>query len=103
MVDVYAIASRSSGIGIARHPGATVDLNDARQQGRAIDVTESEVVRRGQRMPEIAAQGLDGKEWTLSAGTGKVRLLDFWATWCGPCLQALPTVAALHEELGSKG
>jgi len=34
---------------------------------------------------------------------GKVVLLDFWATWCGPCLQALPDTQKLYSDLKDKG
>jgi thiol-disulfide isomerase/thioredoxin len=69
-----------------------------------IDVVESKVVRIGQKMPDITAKNLDdGTEWKLSSGAGKVRLIDFWATWCGPCIKAFPTLAALHKEHGGKG
>lgn len=69
-----------------------------------IDVVESKVVRIGQKMPEITAKNLaDDTEWKLSSDAGKVRLIDFWATWCGPCIKAFPTLSALHKEHGDKG
>lgn len=43
----------------------------------------------------------DGARMTLDALRGKVVLLDFWATWCAPCLVELPRLRRLHDELGS--
>jgi thiol-disulfide isomerase/thioredoxin len=41
---------------------------------------------------------LDGKEHKLSELKGKVLFLNFWATWCGPCVAELPSIAALIEK-----
>jgi thiol-disulfide isomerase/thioredoxin len=46
---------------------------------------------------------LQGKTVVLQSLHGKVVLLDFWASWCGPCRAELPTIEKLHKEFGRKG
>lgn len=52
----------------------------------------------GKPAPDFTLTGLDGKQVTLSSLKGKVVLLDFWATWCPPCVRSLPEINALYHE-----
>lgn len=46
---------------------------------------------------------LSGRTWDLAAMRGKVTLIDFWATWCGPCVGQFPELKRLDEEFSGKG
>jgi thiol-disulfide isomerase/thioredoxin len=46
---------------------------------------------------------MNGKKVDLAAYKGKVVLLDFWATWCGPCKAEIPNFVDLQKEYGGKG
>ncbi len=47
--------------------------------------------------PKIEAADLQGKAWNATELAGKVVVLNFWATWCAPCKDELPTLQTLHD------
>ncbi len=57
----------------------------------------------GKPAPEFKMVDAAGKEYTNKSLKGQVVLIDFWATWCGPCKAASPTIQSLHEKYGKKG
>lgn len=54
-------------------------------------------------VPELSGTTLDGQEISVEDYRGKVVLLDFWATWCAPCIEELPSLKATYEKYHGKG
>jgi thiol-disulfide isomerase/thioredoxin len=52
---------------------------------------------------DISFTAIDGREVNLADLKGKVVLVDFWATWCVPCLKAMPEIKSLYAEFHDKG
>lgn len=61
-------------------------------------------LREGSKLPALKVSSPDGGAVSLSSLIeGKVALINFWATWCGPCMQELPALDGLHRKLADKG
>jgi thiol-disulfide isomerase/thioredoxin len=59
-------------------------------------------IAAGSEAPDFTLKTPEGQEVSLKALRGKVVLLDFWATWCGPCRMAMPGVQKLHDKYKDK-
>ncbi|MEA3187308.1 MAG: hypothetical protein QOD99_1138 [Chthoniobacter sp.] len=68
---------------------------------------EAEKIQRslveGTAFPDFDEKDLDGKPLSVSRLKGKLVMIDFWATWCGPCVQELPNVLKTFGKYHDKG
>ena len=53
-----------------------------------------------QQAPNFSLKDINGKEVSLSSFRGKIVVLNFWATWCAPCLRDMPSLESFHKKYG---
>jgi peroxiredoxin len=63
----------------------------------------SEPLQPGTRAPAFTTRTVDGKTLKLSSLRGHVVLIDYWATWCGPCQMATPVYQSLYQKYRNRG
>jgi peroxiredoxin len=62
-----------------------------------------EIAKAGQPAPDFTAIDIDGNEVKISDYLGKVVVLDFWASWCGPCMKAMPHLQDVATKYRDQG
>lgn len=67
------------------------------------DVPQSQTSLVGKQAPDFVLEDLSGRTVALSSFKGKPLLINFWATWCGPCKLETPWLVELQNEYGPKG
>lgn len=70
---------------------------------REPEVNVAEGLEPGQKFPGFSVSDVAGHPLSVSSYQGKVVLIDFWATWCGPCREELPTVLSLYQQFHGQG
>lgn len=88
-VAVAAIVGVAAGVAIA-----WLMRPDSAARGNGTGIT----VQVGDPRPEFTHAGVDGELWRASDFDGRPTLVNFWATWCAPCLREMPLLQSLFEQ-----
>ncbi len=68
-----------------------------------VNIEKFLIINVGEPAPDIKVKTLDGKDFKLSDLRGQVVLIDFWATWCGPCIAEMPNIKKAYDTYGKNG
>lgn len=78
-------------------PEAAADQGDG-----VIEFKPGMPIKEGVQAPDFTGERIDGTSITLSELQGKPVIINFWATWCGPCVKEMPAFERLKDDFGDK-
>ncbi len=68
------------------------------QEGDLLSKIRIQSIVDKKKTPDFCLEGLNGEKVQLRALKGRIIFLNFWATWCGPCKEEMPSMEALHQH-----
>ena len=99
LMEQTAASAREAALGIGADPGV-IDAAVAFARERVEEERDREIVADPLDIaaPDFDLDDTEGRTWRLSELVGKVVVLNYWATWCGPCIAEMPYYAQLVQE-----
>lgn len=88
--------TEKNGTGTEKQEGA------ADQVDGVIEFKPGMPIKEGVQAPDFTGELIDGTSITLSELQGKPVIINFWATWCGPCVKEMPAFERLKDDFGDK-
>jgi len=96
MIQSFVKRSWQSGVLLAAFVSASMFLTSPALA--ELDLSETD-----RELPEFELPSLDGETWTPANFEGKLTIVNFWATWCPPCVEEMPSMNALWQKLEGEG
>lgn len=88
------------GIRSVKKPGGTIEALSNEELMHALGI---QLLKEELRVPQFTLPDLKGNPTRLADFEGSLVLLNFWATWCPPCVEEMPSMERLHSEYEAQG